>query len=94
MLATLTRQLGGDLGLAEDALQDAFTAAAEDWPRRGVPGNPGAWLTVAARRKAIDRLRRRRALNDRLPTLHRLMVPIAVSTSRSATARWPTIACC
>ena len=73
VLATLTRHLGGDLGLAEDALQDAFTAAAEDWPRRGVPANPGAWLTVAARRKAIDRLRRRRAFDKRLPTLQRLM---------------------
>ena len=46
MLATLTRHLGGDLALAEDAVQDAFVAAAADWPRRGVPDRPGAWLTV------------------------------------------------
>ncbi|MCU1378385.1 MAG: polymerase subunit sigma-24 [Acidimicrobiales bacterium] len=58
LLATLTRQVGGDLGLAEDAVQDAFASAAADWPRRGVPDRPGAWLTVAARRRAVDRLRR------------------------------------
>ncbi|HEX8083082.1 MAG TPA: sigma-70 family RNA polymerase sigma factor [Solirubrobacteraceae bacterium] len=69
VLATLTRHLGGDLALAEDAVQDAFVAAAADWPRRGVPDRPGAWLTVAARRKAIDRLRREQALSSRLEQL-------------------------
>ena len=72
VLATLTRHLGGDLALAEDAVQDAFLAAAADWPRRGVPERPGAWLTVAARRKAIDRLRREQALSSRLEHLVRL----------------------
>lgn len=62
VLATLTRHVGGDLGLAEDAVQDAFAAAAADWPVRGVPARPGAWLTVAARRRAIDRLRRERPI--------------------------------
>jgi len=52
------RQVGGDIELAEDAVQDAFVAAAADWPRRGVPQRPGAWLTVTARRRAIDRIRR------------------------------------
>src|SRR5262245_43855428 len=56
VLATLIRLLG-DFDLAEDALQDAFTAALETWPRGGVPTSPGAWLTTTARRKAIDRLR-------------------------------------
>ena len=59
------------LQLAEDALQDAFAVALATWPRDGVPDNPGAWITTAARRKAIDRLRRERALADRLPTLRR-----------------------
>ncbi|HEX8206900.1 MAG TPA: sigma-70 family RNA polymerase sigma factor [Solirubrobacteraceae bacterium] len=72
VLATLTRHLGGDLALAEDAVQDAFVAAAGEWPRRGVPDRPGAWLTVAARRKAIDRLRREKALGERLEHLVRL----------------------
>jgi RNA polymerase sigma-70 factor (ECF subfamily) len=73
VLATLIRHLGGDFQLAEDALQDAFAVALATWPRDGEPANPGAWITTAARRKAIDRLRRERALHDRLPTLHRLM---------------------
>jgi RNA polymerase sigma-70 factor (ECF subfamily) len=58
VLATLARQVGGDLELAEDAVQDAFVAAAAEWPDRGIPDRPGAWLTVTARRRAIDRLRR------------------------------------
>jgi RNA polymerase sigma-70 factor (ECF subfamily) len=73
VLATLIRHLGGDFQLAEDALQDAFAVALATWPRDGEPDNPGAWITTAARRKAIDRLRRERALQDRLPILHRLM---------------------
>ena len=48
----------GDLGLAEDAVQDAFVEAIEHWPRDGVPANPGGWLATTARRKALDRLRR------------------------------------
>jgi RNA polymerase sigma-70 factor, ECF subfamily len=73
VLATLIRHLGGDFQLAEDALQDAFAVALATWPRDGEPDNPGAWITTAARRKAIDRLRRERAFEDRLPTLHTLM---------------------
>jgi RNA polymerase sigma-70 factor (ECF subfamily) len=73
VLATLARHVGGDVGLAEDAVQDAFTAAAADWPRRGVPDRPGAWLTVTARRKAIDRLRGERAQAERARMLERLV---------------------
>jgi RNA polymerase sigma-70 factor (ECF subfamily) len=58
VLATLIRLLG-DFDLAEDALQDAFTAATEQWPRDGMPANPRAWLISVGRFKAIDRLRRR-----------------------------------
>ena len=53
-----------DIDLAEDALQDALATAIVAWPRIGVPANPGAWLTVTARRKAIDRLRRERRLAE------------------------------
>jgi RNA polymerase sigma-70 factor (ECF subfamily) len=56
VLATLIRLLG-DFQLAEDALQDAFTAALETWPKDGIPASPGAWLTTTARRKAVDRVR-------------------------------------
>ena len=58
VLATLAGQVGGDVGLAEDAVADAFAAAAAEWPTRGVPARPGAWLTTVARRRAIDQLRR------------------------------------
>ena len=58
VLATLIRLLG-DFDLAEEALQDAFAAAAESWPRSGIPANPRAWLVSAGRFRAIDGLRRR-----------------------------------
>src|SRR5687767_2283722 len=58
VLATLIRLLG-DFDTAEEALQDAFRAALEQWPRDGVPANPRAWLVSAGRFKAIDGLRRR-----------------------------------
>jgi RNA polymerase sigma-70 factor (ECF subfamily) len=58
VLATLIRLLG-DFDLAEEALQDAFAAAVERWPREGVPANPRAWLVSTGRFKAIDGLRRR-----------------------------------
>jgi len=73
VLATLIRHLGGDFQLAEDALQDAFAAALATWPRDGAPGNPGAWITTTARRKAIDRVRHERVARERLPALHTLM---------------------
>jgi RNA polymerase sigma-70 factor (ECF subfamily) len=60
-LATLIRLLG-DFDLAEDALQEAFAAALEQWPAGGVPRNPRAWLVSTARHKAIDRLRREKSL--------------------------------
>jgi RNA polymerase sigma-70 factor (ECF subfamily) len=52
----------GDFDLAEEAAQEAFAVAAERWPRDGVPANPGQWLVVTARNRAIDRLRRDRTL--------------------------------
>ena len=63
-LAGLIRVLG-DFDLAEDAIQDAFVAALEHWPRHGIPDNPGAWITTTARRRAIDRLRRARVLAEK-----------------------------
>ncbi len=64
MLAALVGYLG-DFDLAEDAAQEAFAIAAERWPREGAPENPGAWLTVTARNRAIDRIRRQRTLAAR-----------------------------
>ncbi len=62
-----------DLELVEDALQDALVLALEHWPVDGVPPNPGAWITTAARRKAIDRLRREQRLNRKKASLRLLM---------------------
>ncbi len=68
ILATLIRACG-DFGLAEEAMQDAFAVALQRWPRDGIPANAGAWITTAARRKAIDRLRRDRTLADKTQLL-------------------------
>jgi len=56
-VASVTRHVG-DLGVAEDAMQDACAAALAQWPAQGVPDNPRAWLIGTARHKALDRLRR------------------------------------
>ena len=62
VLASLIRLLG-DFDLAEEARNDAFAAAARQWPQQGVPANPRAWLVSAGRFQAIDRLRRRKRLS-------------------------------
>jgi RNA polymerase sigma-70 factor, ECF subfamily len=64
-LAARTR----DLAAAEDALADAFAAALADWPEKGVPENPEAWLLAVARRKDIDAARRRRSRDEAAPEL-------------------------
>lgn len=74
LLATLAGQLRGDVGLAEEAVADAFASAVAEWPAKGVPASPGGWLTTVARRRAIDRLRRettRSTALDHLETLTR-----------------------
>jgi RNA polymerase sigma-70 factor, ECF subfamily len=63
----------GDFDLAEEAVQDAFVVALEVWPQRGVPRNPGAWITTTARNKAIDRIRRARRLEDKVRELEALV---------------------
>ncbi|MGE5132165.1 MAG: RNA polymerase sigma factor [Gemmatimonadota bacterium] len=68
MLAA-TARVAGDLDLAEECVQDAYVAALEAWARQGVPRNPGAWLTTAARRRAIDAHRRDQTLRRKLPLL-------------------------
>ena len=64
LIAGLTRQVA-ELAVAEDLAQDALVAALEQWPRDGIPQNPGAWLMVTARRRGIDALRRQIALERR-----------------------------
>src|SRR5260370_321230 len=61
LIGGLTR-LGRDVGVAEDLAQDALVAALEQWPESGIPDKPGAWLMATAKRRGIDALRRRVAL--------------------------------
>ncbi len=63
-LATLVRVFG-DIGLAEDAVAEAFAVAAQRWPETGVPPNPGGWIVTTARNKALDRLRRESSRHGR-----------------------------
>ncbi|NIK59241.1 sigma-70 family RNA polymerase sigma factor [Kribbella shirazensis] len=58
-VATLVRVFG-DIGLAEDAVQDAFVTAMDRWPRDGVPVNPAGWIVATARNRAVDVVRRKR----------------------------------
>ncbi|MBD0691346.1 RNA polymerase sigma factor [Streptomyces sp. CBMA123] len=60
-----------DVGLAEELAQDALVAALEQWPRDGVPDNPGAWLTATAKRRAIDLVRRREVYARKLAEVGR-----------------------
>ena len=62
-----------DIGLAEDLAQDALVAALQQWPETGVPDNPGAWLTAAAKHRAIDHFRRGSRLERKHEELGREM---------------------
>ena len=64
-----TARVAGDLDLAEECVQDAYAAALSAWTRQGIPRNTGAWLTTAARRRAIDMKRRDAVLRAKLPLL-------------------------
>lgn len=64
IVATLTRRFG-DLDVAEEATAEAFAVALARWPVDGVPANPAAWLTTTARNKAVDRIRRESARDDK-----------------------------
>jgi RNA polymerase sigma-70 factor, ECF subfamily len=65
IVATLIRLIG-DFDVAEEAAQEAFAAAVDQWPVSGVPGMPRAWIIKTARHKAIDRLRRRTRFEEKL----------------------------
>jgi RNA polymerase sigma factor (sigma-70 family) len=62
-----------DIGIAEELAQDALVAALEQWPRDGVPANPGAWLMTAARRRAVDLVRRRENYARKLAEIGRTL---------------------
>ena len=83
IVATLAK-VTGDVGLAEDLAQEALVEALEQWPRVGVPRNPGAWLTMVAKRRAIDGWRRRSALDERYRA-------IAHDLDETTSAEWEPI---
>ncbi|MCW8375917.1 RNA polymerase sigma factor [Streptomyces justiciae] len=64
-----TVHVARDLDLAEECVQEAYVAAMTAWERDGVPGNPAAWLTTAAKRRAMDAIRRERTFRSKLPLL-------------------------
>lgn len=74
ILASLIRVVG-DFTLAEDSLQEAFAAALEQWPVRGKPQNPAAWLMTTARNKAIDQIRRRVLAESRQEEIRAVSAP-------------------
>ncbi|MFJ9198403.1 RNA polymerase sigma factor [Streptomyces flaveolus] len=72
-----------DVGIAEEIAQDALVAALEQWPRDGVPDNPGAWLTTTARRRAVDLVRRRETYARKLAEIGRDL-PVAAPPEEPA----------
>ncbi len=86
LLATLRRDLG-DLDLAEECAQDAFTEAAARWGPQTTPDRPFAWLLTTARRKAIDRIRHERRFIDRLPMLAELTATATAAADPTSSAR-------
>ncbi|ANS67346.1 ECF subfamily RNA polymerase sigma factor [Streptomyces lincolnensis] len=66
-----------DVGIAEELAQDALVAALEQWPREGVPDNPGAWLTATARHRAVDLIRRRENYARKLAEIGRDLSAVA-----------------
>src|SRR5205085_9683578 len=68
LVAALTR-MTRDVDLAADLPQDALVAALEQWPTAGVPDNPGAWLTTAAKRRGVDHFRRAETLRRKVAEL-------------------------
>jgi len=97
IVATLIRLIG-DFDVAEDAAQEAFAAAIEQWPRAGVPDLPRAWMIRTARYKAIDRLRRRTRLAEKLeaygPTLTVTVEPRDVEPDEISDDRLRLICTC
>jgi RNA polymerase sigma factor (sigma-70 family) len=86
VIATLSR-LMGDVGAAEEMAQEAWVRALEEWPRTGVPDNPGAWLTTVARRRALDELRQRRMRVRKAEAIARESEPADASASDAAALR-------
>lgn len=81
-VAVLVRVFG-DINIAEEAVQDAFTTAVQRWPGRGLPPSPAGWIITTARNRAIDRLRREASREDRHPR-----PPCCTPAAKSANQPW------
>ena len=98
ILASLIRHAGG-FEEAEEALQEAFTRALERWPTDGVPDNPAAWVSTAARNGLLDRLRKRRVADEKSDEVRERWTARQAEAQRAAprwspsTMSFPTIAC-
>src|SRR5450432_4265785 len=77
-LAARTR----DVAAAEDALAEAFAAALADWPAKGIPQSPEAWLIAVARRKTIDAARRRRTADEGADHVAMMQDELAAAANR------------
>jgi RNA polymerase sigma factor (sigma-70 family) len=85
VVAVLASFVRGDIGLAEELAQDALVDALRQWPREGIPANPGAWLTAVGKRKAIDQFRRNRTLDEKYAELERTHPPSSVDDDLAST---------
>jgi RNA polymerase sigma factor (sigma-70 family) len=85
VVAVLASFVRGDIGLAEELAQDALVDALRQWPREGIPDNPGAWLTAVGKRKAIDQFRRSRTLDEKYAELERTLAPSSVEDNFAST---------
>jgi predicted RNA polymerase sigma factor len=89
LIAGLARMVR-DVGLAEELAQDALVTALSEWPKTGVPNNPSAWLMAAAKRRAIDGLRRDRMLERKHAGIERDLGMSAIPVSRTSKRPWTT----
>ena len=92
LIAGLARTVR-DVGLAEELAQDALVIALNEWPKSGVPHNPGAWLMAAAKRRAIDGLRRETMLAKKHAEILKLVKPLLKNAPKrrfSEPNRWGT----
>jgi predicted RNA polymerase sigma factor len=86
-----------DIGVAEELAQDALVAALEQWPRSGIPDNPGAWLMATAKHRAIDRVRRARLIERKHEEIGRELEALEDSAASHLEARSTTTSattCC
>ena len=96
LIAGLAR-ITGDVGAAEELAQDALVIALEQWPVRGVPDGPGAWLMATAKHRAIDLIRRRASYERKLQEIGRDAALRPESSGSLTWTRWmitSAMTCC